>query len=402
MARHIREPKLETRSARLKLPLRGKPYYTKLAEGLSLGYRRNAGPGSWSFRKSDGRGGNYVQQFAPADDYDNVANAIDYWTASDQARRLALGTSGTDTTKLQSVREALASYRVDLKARGGEEVNASIVEYHLTPALGSKIVAATNAREFRQWRDGLLAKDLAPATVTRICKAFAAALSLAAHHDTRITNASAWKHGLEALPDSTVSRNVILPDDVVRRVVQTAYTISPSIGLLVELAAVTGARASQLKRLVVADVQKARLMMPSSKKGKGKRRIDHRPVPIPEGLALRLKQASKGRSVDAPLLVTDEGKPWPKNHRDLVRQVMISAELDPEEVTLGALRHSSIVRQLLNGTPIRVVATAHDTSVAMIEKTYSKYISDHADDLLRAGMLDLSEPPDGEKVVRLR
>jgi hypothetical protein len=46
-----------------------------------------------------------------------------------------------------------------------------------------------------------------------------------------------------------------------------------------------------------------------------------------------------------------------------------------------ALRH---VRQLLANVPIRVVAMLHDTSVAMIEKTYSKYIADHADVLTGA------------------
>jgi len=37
-----------------------------------------------------------------------------------------------------------------------------------------------------------------------------------------------------------------------------------------------------------------------------------------------------------------------------------------------ALRHSSIVRMLLQNIPIRFVASLHNTSVAMIEKTYSK------------------------------
>ncbi|HLG89105.1 MAG TPA: hypothetical protein VKZ79_18130 [Alphaproteobacteria bacterium] len=54
-----------------------------------------------------------------------------------------------------------------------------------------------------------------------------------------------------------------------------------------------------------------------------------------------------------------------------------------------ALRHSSIVRQILRGVPVRVVAVMHDTSVAMIEKNYSKYLADHADVIARAAILDL-------------
>jgi aldehyde dehydrogenase (NAD+) len=39
------------------------------------------------------------------------------------------------------------------------------------------------------------------------------------------------------------------------------------------------------------------------------------------------------------------------------------------------LRHSSIVWSLLAGVPIRFVAAVHDTSVPMIEKTYSYVLS---------------------------
>jgi hypothetical protein len=65
-----------------------------------------------------------------------------------------------------------------------------------------------------------------------------------------------------------------------------------------------------------------------------------------------------------------------------------------------SLRHSSIVRQLLAGTPIRIVAHAHDTSVGMLERTYSRFIGDHADTLLRGGLLDLAAPA-GDNVVPL-
>ena len=63
-----------------------------------------------------------------------------------------------------------------------------------------------------------------------------------------------------------------------------------------------------------------------------------------------------------------------------------------------ALRHSSIVRQLLAGVPVRIVAAGHDTSVAMIERNYSRYITDHADALVRSAMLNLT-PRDQPKLA---
>jgi hypothetical protein len=50
------------------------------------------------------------------------------------------------------------------------------------------------------------------------------------------------------------------------------------------------------------------------------------------------------------------------------------------------LRHSSVVRQLIAGVPIRVVAVNHDTSIAMLEKTSSRYIGDHSHDLVRQNL----------------
>ena len=64
------------------------------------------------------------------------------------------------------------------------------------------------------------------------------------------------------------------------------------------------------------------------------------------------------------------------------------------------LRHSSVVRQLIAGVPIRVVAVNHDTSIAMLEKTYSRYIGDHSDDLVRRALLQMEQPV-GANVVPL-
>ena len=52
-----------------------------------------------------------------------------------------------------------------------------------------------------------------------------------------------------------------------------------------------------------------------------------------------------------------------------------------------ALRHSSIVRMLKANVPIRLVASLHNTSTKMIEKHYSKYITEHSDDVSRHALL---------------
>ena len=96
--------------------------------------------------------------------------------------------------------------------------------------------------------------------------------------------------------------------------------------------------------------------------------------------------------------------PWPDNpgqsyHRK-VHQVVTGIGLDPAVVTAYALRHSSIVRMLLQNIPIRLVASLHNTSVRMIEKHYSKYIVEYGDEHARAALLQL-KPTIGDNIVVL-
>ena len=99
---------------------------------------------------------------------------------------------------------------------------------------------------------------------------------------------------------------------------------------------------------------------------------------------------TEDRPATSPLLLKPSGDRWRKSdHSRLFRRVIKAAHRDPAEVTIYALRHSNIVRQILAGVPIRVVAVNHDTSVAMIERTYSRYIGDHADLLARGALREV-------------
>ena len=144
----------------------------------------------------------------------------------------------------------------------------------------------------------------------------------------------------------------------------------------------------------------SRMMMPTSRKGKGRKTMQRRPVPITLGLAAKLRVVAAERPATAPLLLKPSGAPWKKSdHSRLFTRAAKAAGQDPEQVTIYALRHTSIVRQILAGVPIRVVAVNHDTSIAMLERTYSRYIGDHSDALARAALLDMTEP---DNVVPIR
>jgi integrase len=399
MARSIRSATLETRSARLRLPVAKVPVFIKIVPKIGLGYRHNQTAGTWVVRLSDGKGRNTRTAIGIADDYDEADGdkVLNFWQAQERARRLAQGRSDDGAIMPLTVGQALNQYATDLQIRGGDAGNVTRVKVHLTQALARKNVALVRARELRQWRDGL-AKKIAPATVNRTINALKAALNLCAEHDDGIVTRRAWETGLASIPDAAQSRNVILDEAAVRAVIAASYERGQEFGLLVEAAAVTGARVSQLHRLEVQDLQDDRtdphLMMPSSRKGRGQKKISRRPVPIPVSLAAKLRRIAEGRAPTAPLLTKPTGDRWGRgDHWRPFARAVGATGLDPGEATLYALRHSSIVRALLAGVPVRVVAVNHDTSVAMIERTYSRYIGDHADALARKALLDIASAP---------
>jgi integrase len=73
----------------------------------------------------------------------------------------------------------------------------------------------------------------------------------------------------------------------------------------------------------------------------------------------------------------------PKRKKD-----QLPPEEDAERVTIYSLRHSHITAQLLRGLPVQLVARLHDTSAAMLERHYAAAIASHADEAVRAAMVD--------------
>jgi integrase len=398
MARRPRASRLENRTSRLKLPVRWKPYdFTTIAPGIALGYRRNKDTGVWVVRVADGKGGNWTKRVGLADDHEDAdgTHVLTWWQATDKARKLARGSD--DAGRPATVKEAVDAYAHDLRARAGSVANAGRIHKHLTPTLAAKPVGLLSARELAHWRDSLLAGGMKPVTVVRLCKAAKAALNLAARRDHRITNRNAWRDGLSGISEGFASRNMQrLDDQQVGAIVAAAYTVDRAFGVYVEVAAVTGARLSQIARLTVGDLQNGgqpRLMMPTSRKGRGHKPAK-RPVPITDSLSAKL--ASNRPTAADPLLLRADGRAWQSSqdgdHERLYRQAAARAGVTG---TIYALRHSSIVRALLANVPVRVVAAVHDTSVVMIERSYSPFIAEFSDALTRPALLDLSSPGPG-------
>ena len=294
MPRKLRSP-LESHTGRLKLSIQKKPHWLRLGAGLTLGYRRNQGPGTWSLRAADGAGGEWLKKIAVADDYEAAdgKRVLSYDQAVAEARKLVRrGEDASGATKPVTTDEALRSYEADLRGRGANVYNARHPRRHLTASLLSKPVALISADELRHWRDGLIGRGVTSATVNRLRNSLRAALELVAGHRSAV-----WKQGLETLPDvrEQRARNVVLSDVEVLALVAAAYRHDQGLGLLCDVLAITGTRPSQAVRLRVSDLHadpaKSRLLMPASWQGR-------RPQP-------HRKEAGAIRGADHPDVVAE-------------------------------------------------------------------------------------------------
>ncbi|HWK13750.1 MAG TPA: tyrosine-type recombinase/integrase [Rhizobiaceae bacterium] len=279
-------------------------------------------------------------------------------------------------------------------------------------------------RSLSTWREGL-PEDLKPTSKQRLFNDLKAALNEAAKTDRDRLPAnlpSIIKHGLRAISDdaadnSVARENQILADKDIARLVAAAKEVDDEQGWngdlfrLVLVLAATGARFSQLVRARVSDLQlgERRILVPASRKGKGK--AGSIAVPLGDDVLNMLKPAADNRPADAYLLerwrsvqVAGSVGIWERNRRgpwqassELTRpwaEIRDKAELPA--VIPYALRHSSIVKGIRANLPIRLVAALHDTSVIMIERHYSKWITSGLEDMARGAIVPLI--PEGEHV----
>jgi integrase len=380
------------------------PVFERLGQGVSIGYRRNAGgAGVWIIRLADGKRGKIEKRIALADDASpaNGRSIMSYQQAAEAARRLGRGeTEEANPAAVVTLADATESYKADVIARGAGVDNVTRLLFNLTPMMLKRPVALLDVAELRKWRDAAV-KRMTPASVNRLVTILKAVLNLAAARDEQLSTRP-WEIGLAALPEATAARNVVLPEMTVRRLVHAAREQSAEFGgMLVEALALTGARVSQLARCQVRDLVGERLMIPSSAKGQNKR-ASRVPAPIPAALADRLRVAAAECNAADLLFIKPSGAGWGKSQHSRPFARAVAAIGEPVDmVSSYALRHSHITAQLLAGLPVQLVAKLHDTSASQIEKHYAATIASHTDELVRGTMIEL-ERPSQDVVVSLR
>jgi hypothetical protein len=170
MARTVRNQKLDTRSARAKLPVRSAIYWVSLAPGCALGYRKGPKGGVWIAKIVRG-GLRHQTALGPADDVLDPDGrlAISYVDAQGRAREWfeevmqPAAPAGPYT-----VADSVADYLGWFKATGRKsikETEASVGAFIL-PQLGAEEIRSLTAARLRQWHADIAAS--APRLRTRL------------------------------------------------------------------------------------------------------------------------------------------------------------------------------------------------------------------------------------------
>lgn len=441
MAKRVKDVALGTRTARLKLPGRHKPYFRAVMEGVQIGYRRSTIPGkagTWIGRRYLGEERYETEVLAIADDlpeadqpadgvrvltFDQAQAALRDWSRKQTQGEQAEAAAETSPTVRKAV-EAYIAARKLRSARAGRDAELRLSHHVLAAPLADAALATLTDADLTRWRDALRrggrgvkrdAPALAPATLARLLNDLRAALTATARK-ARLPGdvLTTIREGLRApeAPDRARTKQV-LPDGDVRRLVEAAFRQGDDFGALVLVLAATGCRFDQAARLTVADLQAGnqRIMVPTSNKGRGSKAQSHIAVPLPPDTLARLRPLVAGRRGHERLLLRWHHKQvegdkaagrlptWERTERrpwtvasEMTRPwhaTLTAAEL-PGDLVPYALRHSAIVRGLRAGLPVRLVAAVHDTSVAMIEKHYGAFIVDATEDLLRRAAVPLA------------
>lgn len=426
MGKTLKESPVTSRSARAGLSI--DVHWRGIDPDVHLGYRKGRHGGRWLVRWYVGDQKYRQTQLGTADDIltegtlsFDAAVKLARMTVT-EARRLVKAAAKGPAPTVRSAVEAYAAVRdARASAEAGRSVhsdsNGRMRRYVLTDEqLAGTELQALSEDALKEWRSKLNS-PLKRATRQRLANDFKAALN-AAYREHRknlpADFAESVKQGLklpdECLRTELVSRtNQILDDAQVQEIIKTAIALDADgdLATLIIVLAATGSRFSQVRRMLVGDVQasQSRLLVPTSRKGKG-RTDGHTALRIGPDVLSALRPIIDGRAPAEPLLCRwrhvqvgparwerDARGPWQSASEMTRRWRVICEHVGLAGIVPYALRHSSIVRGIRFGLPIRLVAALHDTSVVMIERHYARWITDGLEDMAAKAIVALLPVP---------
>jgi integrase len=393
MPRKVRDAQLDTRTAREKLEIRGRPHYRRDSANLAIGYRRLRGrSGTWCARHYVGGGEYAFDIIGTADDrsdHDGLT-VFSFHQAVAKARELH-----TERAKEKAgirapltVAEAIEAYANHLSGNGKrhDPLERTAAKY-ITPLIGDVEVANLTSEALTEWK-AKIAKMPArgkrafnpiarKASANRTITMLKTALRLA-YDNGKVESDRAWRSmkkfdGVERRRD----RFLTLADS--KRLINAADT---EFRPMIQAALATGCRYAELCNLKVSDFHddSKTLFIRTSKSGKSRSvYLTEEGVRLFEGLAA-------GHRSSEPLIRRDDGLPFGPSHQiRRMKETCKNARIEP--ITFHGLRHSYASALVKAGVPLAYVAESlGHANIKMVQKHYGHFEKSHLAETIRANV----------------
>lgn len=404
MARTVRDTNLETRTARLRLTARRKPYWRVLESGLHVGYRRTKdGGGTWVARRFLGEGRYAEKGIGTADDLQDADGEIvrSFTQAQDAARKWwRLEQRKERGLPLQegpyTIAAALKDYFGERERKGskGIEKDQSAADLRIVPSLGTVEVAKLTPRRIREWHSGIVTARLAKlakadqtdpeavraarSTANRTLTILKAALNFA-YHEGHATTDEPWRK-VKPFAEADAAKVRFLTDTESLRLVNAC---EGAFRDLVRGALLTGCRYGELTRMQAGDfTPEARTITVRESKGGKPRHV----ALTDEGAELfaRLTAGKTGRAL---VFVRDDGGQWGASHQQRpLEAASARARLDPA-ATFHLLRHTYASALAMRGVAMGVIAAQlGHADTRMTERHYAHLSPNYVADTVRAAL----------------
>ena len=423
---------METRTARSRLAVRGKPYYRSIETGCHVGYRRGKKAGKWVVRILAGpdlsgkRTDPYiVETIGTADDVSDAdgVRILDWKQAQDLARDRctdeARKAAGVGPAGPYTVKNAINEYLEDYTARGGKaltEINYRVNNF-INPRLGKKEVSDLKTDEIRKWhrklsqdpprlRSSKKSKKLNVRdtsgdpdaerkrrhSANKVLTILKAALNYA-WREGKVVSDEAWRR-VAPFKGVDAPRIRYLNVDESKRLINASET---GFRKLVQAALLTGCRYGELSNLLVHDFNpdSGSVHIQDAKSGRG------RHVVLTEEGSKFFMRTAAGREGDEIMLKRSDGNKWGKSHQKRpMDDACKTAKIKPA-ISFHILRHSYASHLVMNGTPLQVVAeNLGHADTRMTERHYAHLSRSYVADAIQAGAMEIGIEPDNVEQLR--
>ncbi len=413
MARAVKNAKIDSRSARAKLPARKNPYWVVISPGSALGYYKGPKGGRWGARIFDEVGKKHFVTVGAADDAldpDGLA-VFSFQQAQEKAReffkaktrefaRDEISEIGPDT-----VEEALEDYFKHRLSRGAKQIpkDRSVANVRIIPTLGEIDVAKLSTRRIRDWhtslatspklgRKGKTDKIHKPvltgvdedsvrarrATANRTLTVLKAALNHA-YREGRIVSDDEWRK-VKPFREADAAVVSFLSSDEITRL---ANSCNGQFRNLVMAALLTGCRYGELIRLRTNEfiAESKTITIRRSKAGKP------RHIALNEEGFLLFSGLTAGKKGDDLILIRDDGNAWGPSQQARPLEVASNRANIVPAVTFHILRHTYASTLAMRGVPMGVIAAQlGHADTRMTEKHYAHLSPNYIAETVRAAL----------------